>query len=276
MTTEDTRWVENRPTHGRRGIDLPELWRYRELVWFLALRDIKVRYKQAALGMVWAVLQPLVGAAVFTFVFRRVAKVDSGDIPYLVFAFSGFMAWTYVSRTITVATDSLVQNASLITKVYFPRLAAPLAATIPGLLDVAVSAVVLLAMMVWYRIAPGVQIVLAPVAMLQLVVLAFGVGLFLSTLEVRYRDADHATALMLQVWLFISPVAYPAQLVTGPWKVVYELNPMVGALGLLRWALFGGELAVRAELLALGVTGLALVIGAVYFLRAERRFADII
>jgi ABC-type polysaccharide/polyol phosphate export permease len=270
-------WVENRPTRGRRSLDLRELWRFRELVWFLAARDVKVRYKQAAFGAAWAILQPLAGAAAFTVVFRGLADVPSDGVAYPVFAFVGFVAWTYLSTSITTATNSLVTNASLVTKVYFPRLAAPLAAVLPGLIDLGVAAVALVGLMIGYGEAPSVAVVTTPLWVLAIVALATGAGLLLATLQVRYRDAHHATGLLLQLWLFVSPVAYPASLVDDTWRPLYELNPVVGFLGGLRWAVVDAPWPGWSALAsAVIVTALILVAGSLYFARAERRFADII
>jgi ABC-type polysaccharide/polyol phosphate export permease len=272
-----TGWIENRPSRGWRSLDLRELWRFRELVWFFALRDVKVRYKQAAFGITWAVLQPLVGALAFTIVFRKLADVPSDGVAYPVFAFVGFVAWTYMSASIATATDSLVMNASLVTKVYFPRIAAPIAAVLPGLIDVAISTAALVALMVFYDVVPGLQVVTAPLWFAGIVVLTLSMGLILATVQVRYRDARHATALALQLWLFISPIAYPAALVTGAWRHLYNLNPVVGLLGGLRWALLGTPWpGAEPVLLAIGMLVLLGTIGVLTFARAERRFADII
>jgi ABC-type polysaccharide/polyol phosphate export permease len=280
VSTRDTRrdeWIENRPSRGWRSLDLRELWRFRELVWFFALRDVKVRYKQAAFGIAWAVLQPLAGALAFTVVFRKLAKVPSDGIPYIVFAFFGFVLWTYVSTTITTATDSLVTNASLVTKVYFPRIAAPVAAVLPGWIVLGVSAAALVVLMIVYGVAPSIALVTAPLWFAGIVALTLGVGLVLATLQVRYHDARHGTGLVIQLWLFISPVAYPARLVKGTWRHVYNLNPLVGLLGGFRWAVLGGPWpGAEPVLLAAGVTLAILTTGLLYFARAERRFADVI
>jgi lipopolysaccharide transport system permease protein len=277
QATATAAWIENRPSRGWRSLDVRELWRFRELVWFFALRDVKVRYKQAAFGIMWAVLQPLAGALAFTIVFRKLADVPSDGVPYPVFAFVGFVAWTYISASIATATDSLVTNASLVTKVYFPRIAAPIAAVLPGIIDVAISSVALVMLMVVYDVAPSIQVITAPLWFAGIVLLALSMGLILATVQVRYRDARHATALALQLWLFVSPIAYPARLVTGEWRHLYNLNPVVGLLGGLRWALLGTPWpGAEPVLLAAGMLILLGVVGVFTFARAERRFADII
>lgn len=268
--------MENRPQRGWRRIDLAELWRYRELVLFLARRDLSVRYKQAVFGVLWAVLQPLVGALAFTLVFRGVAKVPSDGIPYPLFAFVGFVAWTYLSHAVTAGTESLVVNVSLVTKVYFPRIAAPVSAVLPALVDVGVGLVVLAAFLAWYGVVPGAAVVATPVLLLLLVGLALGISLWLSTFHVQYRDARHATPLVLQVWLFASPIAYPASAVDGVWGALYRLNPMVGIVGGLRWALAGGPFPGLALLTSAVVVVGLIVTGAFVFARSERRFADVI
>jgi ABC-type polysaccharide/polyol phosphate export permease len=280
VSTRDTRrdgWIENRPTRGWRSLDFRELWRFRELVGFFALRDVKVRYKQAAFGVAWALMQPLAGALAFTIVFRKLANVPSDGIPYIVFAFTGFVVWTYVSTSITTATDSLVTNSSLVTKVYFPRIAAPIAAVLPGLLDAAVSVAALVVLMVVYHVGPGAQLLTLPLWFAGILLLTIGMGLLLATLQVRYRDAHHATGLAIQLWLFVSPVAYPAHLVGDPWRHLYACNPMVGFLGGVRWAVLDAPApGVEAVVLGFAVTLAVLAVGLVYFARAERRFADVI
>jgi ABC-type polysaccharide/polyol phosphate export permease len=270
-------WIENRATRGWRRLDLRELWRFRELVGFFALRDVKVRYKQAAFGVAWAILQPLAGAITFTIVFHRLARVPSDGIPYIVFAYTGFVVWTYVSTGVSTATNSLVSNASLVTKVYFPRVAAPVAAALPGLIDAGVSAGALAVLMVVYGVVPGLAVLTLPLWLAGIVAVVLGAGLVLSPLQVRYRDAHHATALAIQLWLFVSPVAYSANLVRGAWRYLYDLNPLVGLLGGTRWALLGAPWpGTRTVVGALATTTLTLAIGLAAFARAERRFADVI
>jgi lipopolysaccharide transport system permease protein len=270
-------WIENRPTRGWKSLDLRELWRFRELVWFFALRDVKVRYKQAAFGLAWAVLQPLAGALAFTIVFRKLAKVPSDGIPYIVFAFVGFVVWTYVSTSITTATESLVMNEALVTKVYFPRIATPVAAVLPGLIDVMVSIVGLVVLMIVFKVGPTIAIVTAPLWFLGALALTLGLGVILATLQVRFRDARHANTLALQLWLFVSPVAYPAHLVKGNWRYLYDCNPLVGILTGMRWAVIGGPWpGATPVVLSVVVTTLICITAALYFARAERRFADII
>lgn len=273
---ESERWRENRPTRGRRALDLEELWAYRELMAFLALRDIKVRYKQAVFGGAWAIVQPLAGAAIFTVVFGRLADLPSDGIDYLVFAFAGFTLWTYFSSALNTARMSLVSNAPLITKVYFPRLAAPVAGVLPGLVDLATSLPLLALMMLWTGTTPTVAILAAPLMLLGAVVIALGFGMLFAALTVQYRDVQQVFGLVVQLWLFATPVAYSSSLVEGPWRVAYYLNPMVGVMDGWRWSLLGGPAPGWEVLISAAVALAFLVVGARVFSRSERQFADLI
>jgi lipopolysaccharide transport system permease protein len=269
-------WIENRPRRGFLRLDLREIWAYRELAGFMALRDLKVRYKQAMFGVAWAVVQPLALVAVFTLVFRRLASVSSDGIPYPVFALVGLMAWGYTSSSVTRATQSLVNNAALVTKVYFPRLLVPVAAVLPGLVDFLLTLPVLAALCTMYGVRPTWAIVTLPLWVAALVLVAFAVGLLLSALNVRYRDVNHAITLLVQLWMFLSPVAYPGSSVPEPWQTLYHLNPMAGVIAGFRWALVGGPSPTPAAALSALVTVALLAVSVVYFQRTERRFADVI
>lgn len=273
---ESEQWTENRPTQGRRSLDLGELWRYRELVAFLALRDVKVRYKQAVFGGLWAIVQPLAGAAIFTVVFGRLANLPSDGVPYLIFAYAGFTLWSYVSTAVNNAKSSLVNNSALITKVYFPRLAAPLASVLPGMLDLGVSLLLLVAMLVWAGVAPGVALLATPLLLVGAVIVVLGVGALFAALTVQYRDVEQVFGLILQLWLFATPVAYPSSLVPGPWQWLYHLNPMVGLVDGWRWALIGAPRPGSEALVSAAVAVLLLLLGLRVFKQGERRFADVI
>jgi ABC-type polysaccharide/polyol phosphate export permease len=253
-----------------------ELWRYRELLGFLALRDIKVRYKQAAFGVAWAVVQPVAAAAVFLLVFHRLAGVPSDGVPYQLFSYVSITLWAYTSTAVTRAAQSLVGNAALVTKVYFPRLAVPMAAVLPGLVDLAISLPLVGVLFVVYGMAPSWAILTLPVWILALVVIAFGVGGWLAALNVQYRDVTHAVTLFVQLWLFVTPVAYPMSLVPEQWRLVYSLNPVAGVLEACRWALLGTPWPGMRLLVSLLVAAAVLAGGLAYFKRAERRFADVI
>jgi ABC-type polysaccharide/polyol phosphate export permease len=275
MNDRDT-WIESRPTAGRRALRFDELWNARELVAFLALRDVKVRYKQAIFGGLWAIVEPLAAAAIFTVVFGRLANLSSGDIPYLVFAFCGFSIWSYFSTSVNDARNSLVTNSTLITKVYFPRLAVPLASVLPALIDLGVALLVLAVMCVFTGVYPSVAILTAPLFLVGAIVVAFGVGTLFATLTVQYRDVHHVFSLLLQLWLFATPVAYPGTLVTGGWRWLYSLNPMVGVVDGWRWALLDAPPPGWEVLASAAVALVLLYMGLRVFQRNERRFADVI
>jgi lipopolysaccharide transport system permease protein len=273
---EPDSWIENAPTKGRRALNLREVWGYRELVVFLAQRDLKARYKQAAFGVGWALVQPIVGVVVFTIVFNRLAGVSTGDVPYIVFALVGFLTWLYISSTVTATTGSLVGNAPLITKVYFPRLVAPLGALVPGMIDLAVGSGLVVGLMAYYGLAPTARLLALPLCLLGMMATALAVGLLLGTVNVRYRDVGKTTGFLIQLWLLCSPVAYPSDLVTGQWRWVYAVNPIVGVIDSIRWSVLateapGPELIVSAASLAI-----LLFLALRYFARTERSFADVI
>ncbi|MBA2372380.1 MAG: ABC transporter permease [Chloroflexi bacterium] len=257
-------------------IDIRELWAFRELAYAFALRDVKLRYRQTALGIAWVLLQPLGAAAIFAVVFGRVVDVPSDGLPYPLFVFAGLVLWTYVSNAVDAASRSLIEPAELITKVYFPRVHAPLAAVLPGLLDLGISLLLLGLVMAAYGVVPGVAIVLLPVWVGLATLVAFVMGLWLSALNVEFRDVRYALGYLLQVWLFASPVIYPSSLVDG-WKAyIFAANPLVGVLDGFRWSVLGGPAPGSHGLVSLAVGVLLLLGGVVHFRRAERRFADVI
>lgn len=273
---EGARWTENRPTSGLHGLGLRELWKYRELTYFLALRDVKARYKQAVFGIAWALLQPIAGVVLFSVVFRKLAAVPSDGMPYAVFALSGYLVWTYFAATLLTAAVCLVSNADLVTKVYFPRLAAPVSALLPGLINLAPGAVLLAAAMAYYGVAPGPALALLPLCLLWLLAVALGVGLLLAALNVQYRDVGAVIGTLIQLWLFASPVAYPASLVAGGWRWIYALNPMAGVITTFRWSIADGPAPGAPALVSIAVTVVILAVALLYFTRVERRFADVI
>jgi len=259
------------------SIGLRELWEYRELLYFLTWRDIKVRYKQTVLGAAWAVIQPLFMMLVFSLFFGKLAGVPSDGIPYPVFTFCGLLPWQLFSYSLTQASNSLVGSQNLITKVYFPRLVVPISAVLGGVVDFAIAFVLLLAMMFYYGIVPGRQILALPGLLLLAVLVALGVGLWLSALNVQYRDVRYTISFLVQFWLFATPVAYPSSIVPEKWRVVYALNPMVGVVDGFRWALLGKpESPGMPLLISVIVVFLLLSGGLYYFRRMEQQFADII
>jgi lipopolysaccharide transport system permease protein len=242
----------------------------------LAQRDLKVRYKQTVFGVAWVLIQPLVAAIIFTVVFGRLAGLPSEGLPYAVFVYSGLVLWSYFSAALDSVAQSLVQNRDLVTKTRFPALIAPLAFALPGLADLLVSLAVLGVVMAVYGVAPSVALVFLPGWIVACALVVLGAGLWLSALNVRYRDVRHTMTFLVQVWLFASPVVYASSLVEGGWRYVYALNPMVMVLDGFRWSLVNGPPPGPEALVSLGVLVLLLASGLVYFLRAERRFADLI
>lgn len=265
-----------KPTRGWRAVDLQELWRYRELVYFLAWRDVKVRYKQTALGAAWAVLQPISTMLLFYFVFRRLANVSSNGVHYALFAFSALLPWQFFANSMNHAGLSLVENRHILTKVYFPRLVFPVSATLPGLLDLGISLVVLALMMVWYRQIPTVGILLVPAFLALAIATSVAMGLWWAALNVRYRDVRYTMPLITQLWLLASPVGYPISMVPEKWRTLYDLNPMAGVVEGFRWAVVGGPPPRRAVALSLVIVGALLASGLAYFSRTERTVADTI
>ena len=266
-----------RPVHGWSPVNLGELWEYRDLLRLLAWRDIKVRYRQTALGAAWAILQPLLTMAVFSLFFGRLAKVPSDGLPYPIFAFAALVPWGFFSTSLTQASSSLVGSANLIKKVYFPRLVVPMSCTASALVDMCVASVVLLGLMLWYRIVPTVNVIWLPAFVALALVTSLGAGLWLSALNVRYRDVRYTVPFLVQFWLFATPIAYPSSLLNEPWRTVYGLNPMVGVVEGFRWALLGTKTAPGVIVAVSALAALALLVtGAFYFRRMEATFADVV
>ncbi len=256
---------------------LGELWHFRELVYFLAWRDVKVRYKQTVLGVAWALLQPLLNMVVFSIFFGRLAGVPSDGLPYPLFVLTALVLWQIFSYSLTEASASVVANERLITRVYFPRLAIPIAAVLSALLDFAISAVILLFALVAYGVTLSWRAVTAPAFVALAILAAFSVALWLSALNVRYRDVRYTLGFVAQLWLFVTPVAYPASLVPARWALVYSLNPMAAAVEGFRWALLGAPPPRLGAIVAstIGVI-VVFVTGLLYFRRTEQVFADVI
>jgi ABC-type polysaccharide/polyol phosphate export permease len=271
-----TEWVENAPGSGRSARPLTELWRARELVGFFALRDLKARYKQAALGTAWVLVQPIAVVAAFTLVFDRLAGISSEGIPYPLFALTGLVSWTYFSGAVSRASTVLVGDSALITKVYFPRLAAPVGAILPPLVDLGVSLPLVVLFMFHYGVSPTWRVLAVPVWALLLVLSAAGVSLWLSALNVRYRDVQHAIVPLLQLWLFLSPVAYPSTLLSGWRELAFAVNPLTGVIGFGRWSLLGAPWPGWSLAVSLLSVAVLLAGGLQYFRRAQRTFADVI
>jgi ABC-2 type transport system permease protein/lipopolysaccharide transport system permease protein len=269
-------WRENAARSGPYGAAWTSLWQSKDLIRFLALRDLRLRYRQAVLGVVWVLIQPITTVVIFTLVFGRLARISSENVPYPLFALTGMVVWIYFSTAVVRGSEVLVNHPHLVTKVYFPRLAAPAAAVLPPLIDLAVSMVLVVALMAYNGVAPTWRVLATPVWLGLVVLAAFGMALWLAALNVRYHDVQHALGPVMQVWLLASPVAYPSSLLSDRIELLYAVNPMTGVIGLARWSLLatpwpGWPLAVSAAAVAFILVG-----GLVYFRRAERTFADVI
>ncbi|MGA9532508.1 MAG: ABC transporter permease [Anaerolineales bacterium] len=267
-----------RPSKGWSWDDLVELWRYRELLFFLIWRDVKVRYKQTLLGAAWAILKPFFTMVVFTIIFGRLAEIPTDSAPAPIFYFAGLLPWILFQDGISKASTSLVANRNLVTKVYFPRIAIPMATVVSGVIDFALAFVVLLGMMVFYRFTPAATIWLLPLFLLVALVTALGAGLWLAALNVAYRDIGYVTPFIVQAWLYASPVAYSASLIPKGWgQLAYGLNPMAGVVQGFRWVVLGvGQPEPAMLAISLVVSLLLLISGVFYFRRMERTFADVV
>ncbi len=269
--------VRIRPPRGWARLDLRELWAYRELIFFLIWRNVKVRYKQTALGAAWVVIQPFGTMVVFSVFFGRLARIPSEGIPYPVFAYAALVPWTYFANVLMQAGNSIVDHERIITKVYFPRLCLPLAAVLGGLLDFAIAFGVLVVLMAGYGIVPTPAVWTLPLFVLLAAATALAAGLWLAALNVRYRDVRYTIPFLIQFWLFTSPVAYPSSLVPERWRALYGLNPMAGVVEGFRWALLGKEQAPGPLLAASVLSVLVLLLGGLYyFRRLETEFADVV
>jgi lipopolysaccharide transport system permease protein len=265
-----------KPSRGFLRLNLGDIWEYRELLYFLVWRDVKVRYKQTVLGAAWAILQPVMTMVVFSIFFGRLAKIPSDGIPYPVFAFTALLPWQLFAYALTESSNSLVSNQNLITKVYFPRLVIPISAVLAGLVDFAIALVVLLGLMWYFGIVPTAAVALLPVFVLFAIVTALAVGLWLSALNVKYRDVRYTIPFLTQFWMFATPVAYPASLVPEKWRALFGLNPMAGVVEGFRWALLGKAHSPGPLLVVSVIAVVVLLIGGVmYFRRMESTFADV-
>ena len=266
-----------KPSKGWLGIDFKELWRYRELVFFLTWRDIKVRYKQALLGVSWAILQPLLTMVIFTLIFGVLLNTPSENVPYPLFSLTALLPWQLFATALQRSSISLVGNANLLTKIYFPRLAIPLSSVFAALVDFWVSFIVLLGVMFYYQYWPGWNILwLIPMILLALLT-ALAVGLWLSALNVQYRDVQHMVPFIIQVWMYASPIVYPIETIPeGTWRYLYSLNPMVGVIQGFRWVLLGGAPPDLTALISIAVVIIILISGLFYFRKMEKTFADIV
>jgi len=274
-----------RPSRGWSALNLIELWRYRELIYFLIWRDIKVRYKQTILGAAWAIIQPFFTMVVFTIFFGKLAKVPSDNVPYPIFSYTALLPWGLFTKALSDAGRSLISHRAMITKVYFPRLVIPIASVVSGVVDFAIAFAVLVGMMVYYQVIPsgGYQFALSgsvltlPLFLLLALIISLGVGLWLSALNVLYRDINYIIPFLTQFWLFVTPIAYPSSMIPKKWQLLYALNPMTGVVEGFRWALLGTESTPGPMLLVSScIAVVVLISGLYYFRRMERTFADMV
>ena len=265
------------PSKGWVSLRLPEIWEYRELLYFLIWRDIKVRYKQTVLGGAWAIIQPFFTMVVFSIFFGRLAKVPSDGIPYPIFSYTALVPWAFFANGLNQASNSLVGNANLINKVYFPRMAMPLASVLSGIIDFMLAFVMLVGMMFYYGMLPSLNAIWLPFFLVLALVTSLGTSLWLSAMYVQFRDVRHIVPFLTQIWLFSTPIAYPSSLIQEPWRTVYGINPMAGVVEGFRWALLGvgsapGPIIVVSSAVAVSL----LLTGAFYFRRMEKTFADVV
>lgn len=276
-TSSDSTVFRIEPAQAWTAIGLRELWQYRELLYFLTWRDVKVRYKQTVLGAAWAIIQPLFMMVVFSLFFGRLAKVPSDGIPYPVFTFCALLPWQLFAHALTESSNSLVGNQNLITKVYFPRLVIPIAAVLGGVVDFLIGFVILVLLMLYYGIVPGLAVVTLPGFLLLALMTALAAGLWLSALNAQYRDVRYTINFLVQFWLFATPVVYPSSLIPEKWRPLYGLNPMAGVVEGFRWALLGKSQPPGLMLwVSVTVVVLLLLGGLYYFRRMEQQFADVV
>lgn len=273
--------VENvlvlKPSRGWMGINLKEIWKYRELLFFLIWRDVKVRYKQTVFGATWAIIQPFFMMVIFTVVFGNLARIPSDGIPYPIFSYTALVPWTFFASGLNKSSNSLLASSALIKKIYFPRLVIPLATVFSGLVDFVLAFIVLLGMMMFFGIVPTVAVLWLPFFLLLALVTSLGVGLWLTAMNVQFRDIRYIVPFLVQAWMYASPVVYPSSLLSEPWRTVYGINPMAGVVEGFRWALLGtntkpGPIIFVSTLVAL----VLLISGAFYFRRLEKSFADVV
>jgi lipopolysaccharide transport system permease protein len=269
-------WSYIEPPRGLAAVPLRELWAYRELLYFLVWRDVKVRYKQTAIGAAWAIVQPLLTMVVFSVIFGAFAGIPSDGVPYPVFTFAALLPWQLFANALTGAGNSLVGSQNLITKVYFPRLLVPLAAVLGGLVDFAVAFAILLGLMAWFGVMPTAAVVTLPLFVLLALAAALAAGLWLSALNVRYRDVRYTIPFLTQLWMYATPVVYPSSIVPEPWRALLGLNPLAGVVEGFRWALLGAPAPGPLLWVSVAVVAALLAGGLIYFQRMESSFADVV
>jgi lipopolysaccharide transport system permease protein len=276
LETEAVPMIHIQPSKGWVSLKLRDLWEYRELLYFLVWRDVKVRYKQTVLGASWAIIQPFFTMVVFSLFFGRLANMPSDGVPYSVFSYAALVPWTFFANGLNQATTGLVSHANLIKKVYFPRLCIPIARILAGLVDFGLAFMVLILMMFLYGIVPTPNIIWLPYFLLLALVTSLGAGLWLSAMNVQFRDVGYTVPFITQIWMFATPIAYPSSLLSEPWRTLYGLNPMAGVVEGFRWALLGTPAPGPIIIVSSGVALALLVSGTYYFRRMEKAFADVV
>jgi lipopolysaccharide transport system permease protein len=270
-------YLRIKPSRGWVSLKLKELWEYRELLYFLTWRDVKVRYKQTVIGAAWAIIQPFFTMVVFSLFFGKLAKIPSDGIPYPIFAYAALVPWTFFANGLSQSSNSLVGSANLIKKIYFPRLVMPISGVVSGVVDFVLAFIVLLGMMLFYHILPTANVIWLPFFLLLAFVTSLGVGLWLSAMNVQFRDVRYVVPFLTQFWLFATPIAYPSSLLSEPWRTIYGLNPMVGVVEGFRWALLRTNTAPGPIIIVSTLAALAILVsGAYYFRRMEKTFADVV
>jgi lipopolysaccharide transport system permease protein len=265
------------PSKGWVSLKLRDLWEFRELLYFLVWRDIKVRYKQTVLGATWAIIQPFITMVVFSIFFGKLAKMPSDGIPYPIFSYAALVPWAFFANVLNQASNSLVGNSNLIKKIYFPRLAMPIASVLGGFVDFVLAFVMLIGMIIYYGMVPTINVVWLPLFLLLAFATSLGASLWLSALYVQFRDVRHIMHFLTQIWLFATPIAYPSSLLSEPWRTLYGINPMAGVVEGFRWALLGTKTAPGSIIIVSSLVGLGLLLsGAFYFRRMEKTFADVV
>lgn len=269
--------TRRQPTKGWAWPKLRELWEYQELLFFFAWRDIKVRYRQTVMGALWAIIQPIFTMVIFSLFFGRLAKVPSDGLPYPIFSYAALVPWTFFANALTQASNSLVLSGNMLKKIYFPRLTLPIATVLAGVIDFGLAFMVLLGMMLFYGLMPTLNILWLPLFLLLALVTSLGVSLWLSAMNVQFRDVRYTIPFLTQAWLFVTPIAYPSSLLEEPWQTLYGLNPMTGVVEGFRWALLGTDTAPGPMTIVSAVVALTLLVtGAFYFRRMEHSFADVV
>ncbi len=270
-------FLEIQPSHGWRSINLGEVWRYRELLYFLTWRNIKVRYKQTVLGAAWAIIQPFFTMVIFSLFFGRLAKIPSDGIPYPIFSYAALVPWTFFANGLMQSSNTLVSSANLVRKVYFPRMVLPVSAIISGAVDFILAFFVLLGMMLFYGIMPTANVIWLPFLLLLALTTCLGAGMWLTAMNVQFRDVRFAVPFLIQAWLFATPIAYPSSLLSEPWRTLYGINPMVGVIEGFRWALLGTNTAPGPIIFVSAFVSIILLVsGVFYFRRMEKSFADVV